>query len=60
MITVAFVVKTLGIAFALSFVVIFCYYIKLRKCSNDEVPSALKNTDIVIANGTDEIKIICK
>ena len=60
MFTVGFVVKTLEIAFAVAFIIIGLYYIALRKRSNGEVPSALKNTDIVIANGTDEIKIICK
>lgn len=60
MFTVDFVVKTLGIAFSVAFIIIVLYYITLRNRSNGEVPSALKNTDIVIANGTDEIKIICK
>lgn len=59
MITVSFVVKTLIFAFVLSFAVIIGYYIKLRKCSN-EMPTCLKNTDINISNGIEEIKIICK
>lgn len=59
MITVSFVVKSIIVAFIISFVVIIGYYLSLKKNSYD-MPKRLKNTDIPIANGIEDIKIICK
>lgn len=59
MITISFVVKSLIFAFGISFFVIVGYYCALTKNSQD-VPEGLKNTDICIADGIEEIKIICK
>lgn len=59
MITISFVVKSLIFAFVISFFVIGGYYHTLKKNSQD-VPEGLKNTDICIADGIEEIKIICK
>ncbi len=59
MITISFVVISLIFAFIISFVVIVGYYHALKKNSQD-VPEGLKNTDICISDGIEEIKIICK
>lgn len=59
MITISFVVISLILAFLISFAIIAGYYHTLKKNSQD-VPEGLKNTDICIADGVEEIKIICK
>lgn len=59
MITISFVTKTLIVALIISLIAIFFYNKKLKKDSY-EPPSHLKNTDIFISSGIDEIKIICK
>lgn len=59
MITALSVVITLIIAFVISLIIIVWYYYKLKQNSH-EILEGLNNTDICIANGVDEIKIICK
>lgn len=59
MTTILFVAITLIIASVISLFFIIIYYQGLKKFSY-EIPQGLENTDICIADGIEEIKIICK
>lgn len=59
MISISFVAISLIFAFMVAFFIIMRYYHTLKKNTQD-IPEGLKNTDIRIADGIEEIKIICK
>lgn len=59
MISISFVVGSLAFAFVISFIIIGGYYHALKN-NSQSIPEGLKNTDICIADGVEEIKIICK
>lgn len=59
MITIPVVVGSIIVVFAAAIIFIFAYNRSLKNIS-PKIQDELNNTDIFIASGLDEIKIICK
>lgn len=57
--SISFVAWSLVFAFAISFIIIWRYYLVLKN-NSQSMSKCFKSTDTCIDDGVEEIKIICK